>query len=176
MKTKILTILLASVPMILMAQQFRISPDVLAATGGEGNYQSYKVNWTLGETIIDGGSYSNGDRQVTNGFNQGFYCEWFGIDPNWCYVSVEELPTTAETCTVIIYPNLTAIELTVELAQWSDNTAILLHDMNGRLLHTQAAQGKRTSIDLSGISKGMYLISVTDGCGRPISNHRIIKQ
>lgn len=186
------------------AQQFQVSPDLLAASGGEGDYQTYKVNWSLGEAVIGAGTYSNGDRIVTNGFNQGFYCQWFGIDtiwtlvtnengeswyentgttgPNphfyessWCYVSVEELPTIG-TGGVSIYPNPTAIELTVELTQWTANTAIAIRDMNGRLLQSQHAQGKRTVIDLSAMAQGMYLLSVTDGGGKPISTHRIIKQ
>jgi hypothetical protein len=85
-----MSLLLTCCPILLMAQQFQISPDVLAASGGEGTYQSYEVNWTLGETVIGGGAYSNGDRQVTNGFNQGFYCQWFGMDTIWTPVTSEE--------------------------------------------------------------------------------------
>ena len=71
MKRTILTFLFMGAALGMQARQYKISPDVMAASGGTGEYQGHKVNWTLGETVIDGGSYNSQANQVTGGFNQG---------------------------------------------------------------------------------------------------------
>jgi hypothetical protein len=83
-----------------------------------------------------------------------------------CKVSGNSLPGTA----VSAYPNPVATELTVELdAQNSGTYALEMLDLSGRVvladnIHAVAGMN-RTSVDVSTLAKGMYMLSIRNSEG-----------
>jgi hypothetical protein len=57
-----------------------------------------------------------------------------------------------------VYPNPISANATVENPEWSTVKYMQLFDMSGRLIREYPVGGENTSIDLSGLSTGIYLL------------------
>ena len=57
----------------------------------------------------------------------------------------------------VVYPNPAQGQLTV-LAQKVSNSAILVKDLQGRLILSQPSKGLETTLDLSSLKAGMYTL------------------
>jgi len=81
---------------------------------------------------------------------------------------VEELATSFE-----MVPNPTNGQVNIT---WSANAtgAILITDLNGKVLQTMQTVGQQTTIDLSNYTPGVYLITLQ--VGEQVNTQRIIKQ
>ncbi|MFM7565550.1 MAG: T9SS type A sorting domain-containing protein, partial [Flavobacteriales bacterium] len=71
---------------------------------------------------------------------------------------------------IVISPNPATTVLNV--AAKSDIQTISMFDVNGRLVQTTTVNGVATSLNVAGMTKGLYLISVTSNKG--IYTQRVI--
>ncbi len=158
-------------------QTYKISPDVIASSGGDGIYNgNSRVTWTLGETIIGLGSYSsNENHPVTEGFNQAF--------PNEIWEVAEEQTVSTQNMNVSdseinLYPNPTENILYLDISgtRTTANFAVMLTDINGKLCREFIAQQGKQTLDMNGISSGAYFITVSGSENNFLKSFKIIKK
>ena len=88
-----------------------------------------------------------------------------------CSVGIEE---NEENDAVVLYPNPVEDQLTIETEQGVLSSAVELYTMEGRLVRQQSLLQKKTEIDISDLSEGMYTAKVTTTRGFVLK--RFIKQ
>ncbi|HQV52019.1 MAG: T9SS type A sorting domain-containing protein [Flavobacteriales bacterium] len=79
---------------------------------------------------------------------------------------------TTETDGFSIYPNPASQEVNVFLDE--PNAMFTLHALDGRLLQSEGISSDRTTLDISGLVAGMYLINITKMNGERVA-HRFVK-
>ena len=68
---------------------------------------------------------------------------------------------TAEAQTAVkLYPNPTNGQLTIDNEQWKEGEAIEIYSMSGALVATYKAAGEKTSVNISHLPNGAYLLRV----------------
>ena len=77
--------------------------------------------------------------------------------------------------TVVTYPNPVSTILNIDLGSKLADASIQLFDNTGRLVMTDKAQGLESTLDLSGLAKGLYILQIQATDGTVISK-KIIKQ
>jgi hypothetical protein len=67
-----------------------------------------------------------------------------------------------------IYPNPANNEINIEVLTPFTNSRVIIRDLSGREVHGSIMQGaSRRTIDISHLSKGVYLIEITDNSSNP---------
>ncbi len=61
------------------------------------------------------------------------------------------------------YPNPTTGVVTLELPKQNDNTELMIFDVSGKVVETKTTNEAKISFDMSGYSKGVYMIQVKSG-------------
>jgi len=74
---------------------------------------------------------------------------------------------------MIVHPNPAQDEIFVEFAT-EGQREIIIHTLNGQMIHTLITRDKHTRIDVSHVRAGLYILSVSDGTS--ISSQQIIIQ
>ena len=72
---------------------------------------------------------------------------------------------------ITAYPNPVNDNLFVKLENWKQKTTIRISDLSGRLVYSKLAEEDLVTINVSGFSRGIYLLTVTDG--RDIHSQRV---
>ena len=90
------------------------------------------------------------------------------------YFNTEEEPTLVEITKTTIYPNPTANEVNVIVANKNENYTLALFDLTGKLIFREQKTELKSSITLDGLSKGLYVLDVTHN-GKS-EEHLIIKK
>lgn len=86
-----------------------------------------------------------------------------------------ELITNGTLQKVEIYPNPAQQVLRVNLAESKEKSAVSIYDVNGKLVLTQQLTSLKTELNISGLTAGIYLVSVRSN-GKEITTTRILKQ
>lgn len=159
----LLALLLAPVVLCVHAQS--LTPEVQASSGDFYTGGGVTLSWTLGETVTE--TYSSPSNIVTQGFQQ----------PDVTVTKVEEATAGVN---VVVFPNPTAGQLSVELTSVASRKMQLeLVDINGRLLHSQQAEvpaGVQTlTMDIASLAAGQYMLRVKDTGKKTESVYRIQK-
>ena len=150
----------------LHTQGQSISKEVIGSAGHAMNNGSYNLNFTVGEPVV--GMIQNG---MT--IHQGFWAE---------LVSDETLSVTTlleEEASINIFPNPVISVLHITFKQ--HNAAqynIQLYDSAGRQVYGLQPQSETnsTTINLSMLSDGIYLIHVSDTKSNYSKTFKIIKK
>ncbi len=71
---------------------------------------------------------------------------------------IEESTSSLKT-----YPNPTTGVVTLELPEQNDNTELMIFDVSGKVVETKTTNEAKISFDMSGYSKGVYMIQVKSG-------------
>lgn len=79
-----------------------------------------------------------------------------------------------ESNTIAIYPNPNTDYLIVKLDSWNENSFIEIDDITGKFVRSANIRQTETTIPVSDLSNGIYLIKVTNG--NIITTKRFIKQ
>jgi hypothetical protein len=146
MKTKIL-VFFALFSYDLYCQSFK--PDIIAASGDEGNTGEFSMVWTLGETFIF--EYSNIDFTLSQGFHQNF----------------NNIPTTFElpsqNIDIDAYPNPVTDLLTVAInvnanKQWKYE----IYDARGIFMANGYSEKTSFEIDFTSYQSGTYLLRISN--------------
>ena len=111
-----------------------------------------------------------------------FFYNW-DISTISCYSDLEEAEIYVDNCTGIygelisnfnIFPNPNNGEFEIKLSYIGENTSIEIIDLNGKLLYQNKLNNKTQFINVSSISRGIYLISLIEN-GRRKTKKLIIK-
>ena len=163
---KPLLLLFGSLGLSSVGMAQRLSPSVVAVSGGTARTPTMTLDWTLGELVVE--TATTPDRLYTQGFHQ----------PT---LQVSEQPglTGADAdYQFTVAPNPVASYLTIGItAPESSALALLLTDMNGRQynLPVVPASTKSTQIDMTLFPAGMYLLRIGKADGPPLKAYKIIK-
>lgn len=86
---------------------------------------------------------------------------WKTISFSTLPVSVKDVANT--NATVSLYPNPVKDFTTVVVSNYSDDAALHLTDISGRILKTLPVSQNKTAVDMTGLSAGVYFIRYNDG-------------
>ncbi|MFP4059794.1 MAG: sugar-binding protein [Bacteroidales bacterium] len=100
----------------------------------------------------------------------GINTELFGEATFTGQTAVEDIFTGNR---IKIYP--TIVQSTLNLSGLQDNMTIELYNLVGKRVFTKSQTSESTSINLSGLSSGVYLLSLSDQSGK-VYTRKIIKQ
>ena len=146
-----------------MAQ--RLSPSVVAVSGGTIRTQTMTLDWTLGESVVETATTSG--RVYTQGFHQPML-----------QVSEQPLTNSDAVYTFTVAPNPVASLLTIGIAAPDSNPLqLLLTDLQGRQYTVPAVPANTTStqIDMTLFPAGTYLLRIGKADGAPLKSYKIVK-
>lgn len=147
--------------------QIVISPSIISSAGNVDQSSSVKLDWTLGETIIETGSTERGL------YTQGFHQSTLSIKKS--YIVKHYLGKEFE---INIAPNPVQSVLTVSVKSTNNEIVyVTLIDFLGNRLLKKIMYGKRTSviIDMSERFAGFYILEFRNSKNEVINNYKTIK-
>ena len=159
-------LLLGGLGLSLTGVAQRLSPSVLAVSGGTATTQTMTLDWTLGEAVVET-SYTP-ERLYTQGFHQPL-------------LQVSELQNQINPdagYTITVAPNPVTSYLTVGItAPQEDPLQLRLTDLNGRqyTLPILPATTRSTQVDMTQFPTGTYLLHINSVDGRLLKSYKIIK-
>ncbi|MBL7950652.1 MAG: T9SS type A sorting domain-containing protein [Flavobacteriales bacterium] len=71
-------------------------------------------------------------------------------------VGINELNNTS----IVLFPNPAAATVTLDLSDLSGRTEYTLHDAHGRMVMADVATAVRTTLDVSGLTNGLYVVTL----------------
>ena len=80
----------------------------------------------------------------------------FSLDQN--LIITGDIPTTSES--LLVYPNPATSILTIDLGNEDGKKEVAIFDLLGRSIFSQHTEGKKTEIDVSEYTRGLYIIKV----------------
>jgi len=144
----------------------RLSPSVLAVSGGTATTKTMTLDWTLGETFAETG-YTP-ERLYTQGFHQ----------PLLQVSELQNLINPDAGFTITVAPNPVTSYLTVGVtAPQEDPLQLWLTDLNGRqyTLPILPATTPSTQVDMTPFPAGTYLLHINSVDGRLLKSYKLIK-
>ena len=140
-----------------------LSPEVIATAGDHFSTSSAQLSWTLGEPVSETFS-GEGTTILTQGFHQ-------------TNVMITALADFSADFKVSVYPNPTAEWLNVEAPDAPTAFGLELFDVTGKPLQFLPVepQGERRTVDLSGLTPGMYLLRLRTEDRKTIKTFKIFK-
>jgi hypothetical protein len=148
---------------ILNAQS--LERRVIATAGNTAQTGGLQLDHTVGEVIVT--SLNNGELQLTQGFHQG----------QLMTTGLDGLPIQVD---YKIYPNPVASTLWMIMEGPDLDYIIVLYNTNGQMLAgtkkvVKASGFWKESLDLSGLVAGSYQVVISDGKGKWLASHQIVK-
>lgn len=149
----------------LHASAQEVEREVVATAGNADENALVSLEWTIGETLIDG--WETEEVQLTQGFHQ----------PDLLIIGIPE-QNRSKAGLVRVYPNPGKNYLYFDTDQESGLFSVRLFDMTGRLLYHETYSLMQTSgkLDLRELAEGTYLLRIELDQGRESSLHKIIKK
>lgn len=140
-----------------------LSPEVIATAGDHFTSSSAQLSWTLGEPVSET-FYGEGTTILTQGFHQ-------------TNLMITALADFSADFKVSVYPNPTAEWLNVEAPDAPAAFGLELFDVTGKPLQflPAEAQSERRTVDLSGLTPGMYLLRLRTEDRKTIKTFKIFK-
>ncbi|MDD4756688.1 MAG: T9SS type A sorting domain-containing protein [Prolixibacteraceae bacterium] len=137
--------------------------EVVASSGSSGAITGYKVDWTLGETVI--ATLPGSENILTQGFHQ----------TKLLVTGLQEFNIPG--LEVRVYPNPTSNMLMIEVIQTgNDNFRYELFDIAGRKIVLKNMNSNIEEIDMSSYVSGVYLLHVLKSNSMQVKICKIIKQ
>lgn len=139
-------------------------PEVVSTTGGTFSDETIHLDWTIGEIAIS--SLSTSSEQLTQGFHQ----------PSYKLVSGSKLPPNIGIIEVFPNPTQDIIRINAKLNR-KQKVQIRLIDLQGKIIVDLDRKGVEITetLDLSLLSSGSYIISLTPEDARAYKLFKIIK-
>ena len=122
-----------------------IQNSVISSTGGSASAGTVKMDYTLGETVIE--TFTTGGNTLTQGFHQ----------TNLTLVAIENVELFAE---ITIYPNPTSELVNIDIPQNYSLLDINMFDVTGKFLKNQANAYGKVTFDVSCLATGTYYLQV----------------
>lgn len=134
--------------------------EVVSTQGESYSNSSGGIEFTVGELMIS--TYQNG----TNGLTQGFHQTKLVIS------SVKDFESSFE---VAIYPNPVMYELTIKFTDIQYGYQLEMVDVNGKLVKVQQLSGTESTVDVSQMAAGVYMLLLKDEEGDLIKTYQVHK-
>jgi len=140
------------------AQQ--IERSLISSSGNQVSSDALKLEWSVGESFT--GNFPASDYRLTQGFHQGTgLINKLHNSPDW-------------QNNIVISPNPVSNRLYF-LKKGTDTFEIEILDVTGQQLGSKEWNGINTSIDVSWMNNGIYLVLIKDDLGN-YAFYRFIKQ
>lgn len=144
--------------LILVAALHVSAQEVVATQGGSYANSDTKIDFTIGEVIINTGS--NGTIDLTQGFHQ----------TNWKFSSLED---AKPSWIVTVFPNPASDILTIQTADF-ENISYTLYDETGRVVLKDQLLVETTSVQVNQLAAGTYSL-VLSNQQQPLKTFKLIK-
>ena len=83
--------------------------------------------------------------------------------PTWLNVNENFIPKYIDISKLLIYPNPSSTHITIELPSTPQtNTILTIYNLNGQQLITQPITEPQTTVDVSGLPRGVYFVKVVN--------------
>jgi hypothetical protein len=154
-------------PIVILLMLFLAAPtlnaqQVVATSGNSGTITGYKVDWTLGEPVIE--TISGSNHILTQGMHQTKLLV--------TAISEMEFPGLE----VKVYPNPTGRFLTIEVIQTGNELFLYeLIDITGRKTILKQMQSSSEEIGMGSYVSGIYFLNVTTRNREYVKTFKIIK-
>ena len=135
-------------------------------------YHGFTVPLTANVNVVPNETYHI--KFAISDVGDGWYDSAILIEGNDTTTGINELTNINEQ--INIYPNPANDNLTIDLKGYSikDKTTIGLYNITGELIKTQFIKSKLTQVNISDLSKGVYIIKVTNDIG--VAVKRMVKE
>lgn len=149
MTKPILSFLLLFLVMKSYAQISDLS--IVSSSGGTFVTPGLTACWTVGEAFTD--EFSDNSYCLAQGFHQGAVA-----------VVALDVADPIQENSIIAFPNPTHDRVTVKLADYvtSDQWALELLSIDGKILHTRTIESASTDIDFNSYGCGEYFIRISN--------------
>ena len=164
MKKFIITFLIAGTSLFLSSAQ-SLSPDLVTTSGDYYTSATASLSWSLGEIVIE--TYAASSVILTQGFQQ----------PDYNTTSIKEVKSFTDF-SVSVFPNPVNDFLNIQIGAGADLVTLNLYDLYGKLITTRivnSPDGQQAQFDVSGLSKGYYLLKVIKLSNDQQKTYQIIK-
>jgi len=141
-----------------------LSLNVISNQGGSGVIEGIKLNWTIGEPIVE--TVENSAIILNQGFHQSVF--------NSTSLSINQ----ENNLGLVIWPNPVNNELNISLdTNLNSKLNLNLYEVSGRFINQASVNTieSNISIDVTNLSSGIYVLHISDSNGF-IKTHKIIKQ
>ncbi|MEE4285669.1 MAG: T9SS type A sorting domain-containing protein [Mariniphaga sp.] len=147
---------------LLFVATATIAQQVVASSGNSGSAAGYKVDWTLGEPVIE--TISSSGNILTQGMHQTKLLV--------TAISEMEFPGLE----VKVYPNPTGRFLKIEVTQTGNEQFFYeISDITGRKSVLKKLQGNTEEIDMGSYVSGIYFLDVLSQNHKNVKVFKIIK-
>ena len=137
-----------------------IQNSVISSTGGSASSGNVKMDYTLGETVIE--TFSAGGNTLTQGFHQ----------TNLALVAIENVELFAE---LSVYPNPTSQFVNLDIPANYNLLDISMYDVTGKLLRTKTNASGLVTFDVNDLATGTYYLQVIKPKNEQIKTFKLIK-
>jgi len=137
-----------------------IQNSVISSTGGSSSTGNVKMDYTLGEIVIE--TFSAGGNTLTQGFHQ----------TNLTLVAIENVELFAE---INIYPNPTSELVNIDIPQSYNLLDINIYDVTGKLISSRYEVNGMVSLDVQSLASGTYYLQIIDNIDKKIKTFKLVK-
>ena len=145
-KLAIMKYLRLIIPLLLVVVLETTAQEVVATSGGSYSNAQVQLDFTVGELAI--GTDESGAIILTQGFHQTYKFE----------VALSNSNLTAD---ILIYPNPTQGNITIEMSKYGEEVNYRLHDIRGAEISSGTFKNTET-LNLSQQPKGLLLLTLRD--------------
>ena len=138
-----------------------IQNSVVASTGGSVSSGNVKMDFTVGETVIE--TFSAGGNTLTQGFHQ----------TNLTLVAIENPELFSE---ISIYPNPTSELVNIDIPQNYNVLDISMYDVTGKLLKNEPNASGKLTFDVGTLATGTYYLQIINPKNKEQKTFKLIKR
>ncbi|MEI6578616.1 MAG: T9SS type A sorting domain-containing protein [Eubacteriales bacterium] len=122
-----------------------IQNSVISSAGGSSSTSNVKMDYTLGETVIE--TFSAGGNTLTQGFHQ----------TNLTLVAIENVELFAE---MSVYPNPTSEFVNLDIPANYNLLDVNMYDVTGKLIRTKTNVSGLVTFNVNDLATGTYYLQV----------------
>jgi hypothetical protein len=160
MKDSIISFLIVLVFPLSVAAQ-KITPQVIASSGGSYETSTVQLSWTLGELATE--SFTSGSTMLTQGFQQPEITVETGYSDPEIQLSVNVYPVPAKSY------------LTVEFNEVWQGMMVNLYNLQGIKILSTPVINQKMEINLHELPSAGYILKVITAENKMIKSYTVIK-
>lgn len=157
MLTRLFTIVLLVSASCATAQS--LTPQVVGSAGTSLTASGTSIEYTIGEVATT--TLTGGNTSLTQGFHQ----------PELRFTSIE---TFDDDFSFQLFPNPTEQFVNITCNK-KENMQVRIMDASGKAIQLSPIFQEQITLDLQGLSAGMYVCIITDKAGKPLQSYSLIK-
>lgn len=103
------------------------------------------------------------------------------VHTDTAYFLVQKTPTGISTASIVdnkmkVYPNPSSTQVQIQIDELANVSDIYLYDLSGRRLLSMPVAAGTTTLDISALAAGQYVLQAVNGEGRILGLSRLVKQ